>query len=114
MCGVIGITSNSSSPVNQQLFDGLTLLQHRGQDAAGITTLDQKHLFTHKDKGLVRDVFRTRHMKRLLGKTGIGHVRYPTAGKHSNSEIQPLYVNSPYGISIAHNGNLTNALELGY
>ena len=111
MCGIIGIVA--TGPVNQALYDGLTVLQHRGQDAAGIMTCDDGALHLRKDRGLVRDVFRTRHMKRLKGRMGIGHVRYPTAGSCSNAESQPLYVNSPYGIALAHNGNLTNAAQLG-
>jgi len=99
-------------PVNQALYDGLTVLQHRGQDAAGIMTYDQGRLYLRKSNGLVRDVFRTRHMMQLHGKVGIGHVRYPTAGCSSVAEAQPFYVNSPYGISLAHNGNLTNAEEI--
>ncbi|SCZ63729.1 amidophosphoribosyltransferase [Thiohalomonas denitrificans] len=107
MCGIIGIVGKS--PVNQGLYDGLTVLQHRGQDAAGIMTSDGDRLHLRKDNGLVRDVFHTRHMLRLKGNMGIGHVRYPTAGCSSSAESQPFYVNSPYGISLAHNGNLTNA-----
>ncbi len=107
MCGIIGIVGKS--PVNQGLYDGLTVLQHRGQDAAGIMTSDGDRLHLRKDNGLVRDVFQTRHMLRLKGHMGIGHVRYPTAGCSSSAEAQPFYVNSPYGISLAHNGNLTNA-----
>jgi len=110
MCGIIGIVGKS--PVNQGLYDGLTVLQHRGQDAAGIMTSDQGRLHLRKDNGLVRDVFATRHMLRLPGNVGIGHVRYPTAGCSSSAEAQPFYVNSPYGIALAHNGNLTNAAEL--
>ena len=110
MCGIIGIVGQR--PVNQSLYDGLTVLQHRGQDAAGIVTCDDNRFFLRKDNGLVRDVFHTRHMLRLPGSMGIGHVRYPTAGCSSSSEAQPFYVNSPYGISLAHNGNLTNATEL--
>lgn len=111
MCGIIGIVSDK--PVNQSLFDGLTVLQHRGQDAAGMVTCDQDRLYLRKDNGLVRDVFRTRHMRRLQGNIGIGHVRYPTAGSDSDpSEAQPFYVNSPFGITLAHNGNLTNAEQL--
>ncbi len=107
MCGVIGMVARS--PVNQALFDGLTVLQHRGQDAAGIVTCDQGRLYLRKDNGLVRDVFHTRHMMQLKGNMGIGHVRYPTAGNSSSTaEAQPFYVNSPYGITLAHNGNLTN------
>lgn len=110
MCGVIGIIG--SDRVNQTLFDGLNLLQHRGQDAAGMVTCDQGRLALRKGNGLVRDVFRTRHMQRLRGNMGIGHVRYPTAGSQSEAEAQPFYVNSPFGITLAHNGNLTNAIEL--
>ncbi len=110
MCGIIGIVGKS--PVNQGLYDGLTVLQHRGQDAAGIMTSDGDRLHLRKDNGLVRDVFHTRHMLRLKGNMGIGHVRYPTAGCSSSAESQPFYVNSPYGISLAHNGNLTNAETL--
>jgi amidophosphoribosyltransferase len=107
MCGIIGIVGRT--PVNQALYDGLTVLQHRGQDAAGIVTCDNGRLFLRKDNGLVRDVFHTRHIHRLVGNMGIGHVRYPTAGTSSSAEAQPFYVNSPYGISLGHNGNLTNA-----
>lgn len=110
MCGIVGIVAKS--PVNQTVFDALTVLQHRGQDAAGIVTSDQGHFYLRKDNGLVRDVFRTRHMKRLQGNLGIGHIRYPTAGSASSAEAQPMYVNSPFGISLAHNGNLTNADDL--
>jgi len=107
MCGIIGIFSRTS--VNQALYDGLTVLQHRGQDAAGIVTCDNGRLYLRKSNGLVRDVFHTRHMLNLRGNLGIGHVRYPTAGCESSAEAQPFYVNSPYGITLAHNGNLTNA-----
>ncbi|MDP5341609.1 MAG: amidophosphoribosyltransferase [Litorivicinaceae bacterium] len=110
MCGVVGIFGRGN--VNQALFDALTVLQHRGQDAAGIVTCDRGKFHLRKDNGLVRDVFRTRHMRYLMGNMGIGHVRYPTAGSSSSSESQPFYVNSPYGISLAHNGNLTNTREL--
>lgn len=110
MCGVVGIVGNQ--PVNQALYDGLTMLQHRGQDAAGIMTIDGQTLRLRKSNGLVRDVFHTRHMRRLSGNIGIGHVRYPTAGSSSSAEAQPFYVNSPFGIAMAHNGNLTNADEL--
>jgi len=110
MCGIIGIVSNEA--VNQEIYDGLMVLQHRGQDAAGMVTSDGKHLFIRRNNGLVSDVFEQKHMLRLVGNMGIGHVRYPTAGSSSNSEAQPFYVNSPYGISLAHNGNLTNAHEL--
>ena len=110
MCGIIGIVGKG--PVNQMIYDGLTVLQHRGQDAAGIMTCDNTRLNLRKDNGLVRDVFHTRHMLRLQGNVGIGHVRYPTAGCSSSAEAQPFYVNSPYGIALAHNGNLTNAAAL--
>jgi amidophosphoribosyltransferase len=110
MCGIIGIVARD--PVNQAIYDGLTVLQHRGQDAAGIMTCDGGHLHLRKNNGLVRDVFHTRHMLRLHGNMGIGHVRYPTAGCESSAEAQPFYVNSPYGICLAHNGNLTNANKL--
>lgn len=110
MCGIIGIVSHN--PVNQALYDGLTVLQHRGQDAAGIITCDQDRMYMRKANGLVRDVFHTRHMLRLQGKVGIGHVRYPTAGCFTSAEAQPFYVNSPFGIALAHNGNLTNASKL--
>jgi len=110
MCGIVGIVSTSH--VNQSLYDALTVLQHRGQDAAGIVTFQDERFFLRKDNGLVRDVFHTRHMHRLAGNVGIGHVRYPTAGSSSSAESQPFYVNSPYGITLAHNGNLTNVDEL--
>ncbi|CUA83572.1 amidophosphoribosyltransferase [Pseudidiomarina woesei] len=110
MCGIVGIVGKD--PVNQALYDGLTMLQHRGQDAAGIMTVDNGTLRLRKANGLVRDVFHTRHMHRLQGRIGIGHVRYPTAGSSSSAEAQPFYVNSPFGIAMAHNGNLTNAQEL--
>jgi amidophosphoribosyltransferase len=110
MCGIIGMVAHS--PVNQAIYDGLTVLQHRGQDAAGIITCEGERLHLRKNNGLVRDVFHTRHMVRLHGNMGIGHVRYPTAGCESSAEAQPFYVNSPYGISLAHNGNLTNCEKL--
>ena len=110
MCGVIGIVGCEA--VNQTLYDGLTVLQHRGQDAAGIVTYDGGRLFMRRAQGLVRDVFHTRHMRRFHGSMGIGHVRYPTAGCNNSFEAQPFYVNSPYGIVLAHNGNLTNTDEL--
>ncbi len=110
MCGIIGIVGKGD--VNQALYDGLTVLQHRGQDAAGIVTCDGGKLYLRKENGLVRDVFKTEHMLNLRGHMGVGHVRYPTAGCSSSAEAQPFYVNSPYGITLAHNGNLTNAEEL--
>ncbi|CAJ0992090.1 amidophosphoribosyltransferase [Pantoea sp. Nvir] len=111
MCGIVGITG--FIPVKQSIYDALTVLQHRGQDAAGICTIDALNCFhLRKANGLVSDVFEARHMRRLQGNMGIGHVRYPTAGSSSASEAQPFYVNSPYGITLAHNGNITNACEL--
>lgn len=111
MCGVVGVYGLSA--VNQVLYDSLILLQHRGQDAAGIMTCDETgKLFLRKSNGLVRDVFQTRHMLRLKGNMGIGHVRYPTAGCSSSAEAQPFYVNSPFGIALGHNGNLINADQL--
>ena len=110
MCGIVGIVAKNN--VNQELYDALTVLQHRGQDAAGIVTFQDERFYLRKDNGLVSDVFRTRHMLRLVGNVGIGHVRYPTAGSSSSAEAQPFYVNSPYGITLAHNGNLTNTDEL--
>lgn len=110
MCGIVGIAGKSQ--VNQSLYDALTVLQHRGQDAAGIVTSDGKHFFLRKSNGMVRDVFKHRHMLRLKGNMGIGHARYPTAGSSSSAEAQPFYVNSPYGITLAHNGNLTNSEAL--
>jgi amidophosphoribosyltransferase len=112
MCGILGIVADEGSHVNQLLYDGLLVLQHRGQDAAGIVTSDGEKLHRRKSAGLVSDVFYKRHMKNLVGHMGIGHVRYPTAGTSSVAEAQPFYVNSPYGITLAHNGNLTNANEL--
>lgn len=111
MCGIVGIVSNQ--PVNQTIYDSLTVLQHRGQDAAGIVTIDDENRFRlRKANGLVMDVFQQVHMLRLQGNTGIGHVRYPTAGSSNVSEAQPFYVNSPYGLTLVHNGNLTNSEEL--
>jgi amidophosphoribosyltransferase len=111
MCGIVGVVAKT--PVNQMLYDGLLVLQHRGQDAAGIVTAEQQVLHMHKGQGLVRDVFRTRNMRSLMGNVGIGHVRYPTAGSASSlAEAQPFYVNSPFGIVLAHNGNLTNDKQL--
>ena len=110
MCGIAGIVGTSG--VNQRIYDALTVLQHRGQDAAGIATVADGELFVRKGQGLVRDVFEQHHMQELKGNIGMGHVRYPTAGCDSAAEAQPFYVNAPYGICLAHNGNLTNAREL--
>jgi amidophosphoribosyltransferase len=111
MCGIVGVVARS--PVNQLLYDGMTVLQHRGQDAAGIVTAEGHSFHMHKGRGLVRDVFRTRDMRNLVGHMGIAHCRYPTAGSASSeAEAQPFYVNSPYGIVLGHNGNLVNADEL--
>lgn len=110
MCGIIGIVGKN--PVNQLLYDGLLVLQHRGQDAAGIVTCDGNTFFMHKNNGLVKDVFHTRHMRNLVGNAGIAHVRYPTAGSSNAAEAQPFYVNSPFGIVLGHNGNLTNSEQL--
>ncbi|MFT6101986.1 MAG: amidophosphoribosyltransferase [Granulosicoccus sp.] len=107
MCGVVGIVGKSD--VNIQLYDALTMLQHRGQDAAGMVTCEEGRIAQQKASGLVKDVFRTRHMQRLVGNYGIAHVRYPTAGSSGPAMAQPFYVNSPYGIALAHNGNLTNS-----
>lgn len=114
MCGILGLLlADENQFVNQQLFDGLTVLQHRGQDAAGIVTAERCRLHLRKDNGLVKDVFLTHHMIDLRGNVGLGHVRYPTAGSSSCAEAQPLYTNYPHGICVAHNGNLTNTQELG-
>ncbi len=111
MCGIVGVISQQ--PVNQLIYDALLLLQHRGQDAAGIVTGSGSRLFMHKARGMVRDVFRTRNMRSLPGNSGIGQVRYPTAGNaESEEEAQPFYVNAPFGLVLAHNGNLTNAVAL--
>lgn len=110
MCGIVGIVGKGN--VNVALYDALTMLQHRGQDAAGIMTCHQGQMAQRKAAGLVQDVFRTRHMHRLVGNMGIGHVRYPTAGSSGPALAQPFYVNSPYGIALAHNGNLTNTKQL--
>ncbi len=108
MCGIVGVVARS--PANQLLYDGMTVLQHRGQDAAGIVTAEGHSFHMHKGRGLVRDVFRTRNMRNLVGHIGIAHCRYPTAGSASSeAESQPFYVNSPFGIVLGHNGNLTNA-----
>jgi len=111
MCGIVGVISNQ--PVNQLIYDSLLLLQHRGQDAAGIVTMQGGKCFIHKARGMVRDAFRTRDMRALPGGVGLGQVRYPTAGNaYSEEEAQPFYVNAPYGIVLVHNGNLTNAHTL--
>jgi len=111
MCGILGVVARS--PVNQLLYDGLLLLQHRGQDAAGIVTAERNRIHLHKSPGMVRDVFRTRDMRSLPGHVGIAHCRYPTAGSaFSSAEAQPFYVNSPFGIVLGHNGNLTNSEAL--
>ena len=110
MCGIIGIVGRT--PVAEIIYDALLVLQHRGQDSAGIVVCDANKLNLHKGNGQVSDVFHTRHMLDLVGNMGIGHVRYPTAGCSSSAEAQPFYVNSPYGITLAHNGNLTNVDEL--
>lgn len=110
MCGIIGVVAKSEAKMD--LYESLSVMQHRGQDAAGIMTCDGKRFYLRKGNGLVRDVFFTSHMKKLPGSMGIGHVRYPTAGSSTSAEAQPLYVNSPYGIALGHNGNLTNAAQL--
>jgi amidophosphoribosyltransferase len=111
MCGIVGVVSNA--PVNQLIYDSLLLLQHRGQDAAGIVTQQERKFFMHKAKGMVKDVFRTRNMRSLPGNCGLGQARYPTAGNaFSEEEAQPFYVNAPFGIVLVHNGNLTNAHAL--
>ncbi|HJV71515.1 amidophosphoribosyltransferase, partial [Ideonella sp.] len=111
MCGIVGVISKQ--PVNQLIYDALLLLQHRGQDAAGIVTMQGTKCFMHKARGMVRDVFRTRNMRALPGSVGLGQVRYPTAGNaYNEEEAQPFYVNAPFGIVLVHNGNLTNAMAL--
>ncbi|MGH8702339.1 MAG: amidophosphoribosyltransferase, partial [Burkholderiales bacterium] len=111
MCGIVGVVAKN--PVNQLLYDGLLVLQHRGQDAAGIVTAEGPTFHMHKGPGMVRDVFRTRNMRALTGSSGIAHTRYPTAGSAwSGAESQPFYVNSPFGIVLGHNGNLTNTEQL--
>jgi amidophosphoribosyltransferase len=113
MCGIVGLVSEKQSQAAIQIYEALTIIQHRGQDAAGIATVDGRHrLHLRKDNGLVRDVFREENMAGLEGHLGLGHCRYPTAGTSSNCESQPFYVNSPYGVVLAHNGNLTNADQL--
>lgn len=110
MCGVVGIFS--SRPINQDVYDALTILQHRGQDAAGLMVSDGRHVLLQKAGGLVREAIRQPHIAKLQGNLGVGHVRYPTAGSDSPKESQPFYVNSPYGLGLVHNGNLTNTIEL--
>lgn len=112
MCGIIGIFGYRHEDLGQRLYDGLIALQHRGQDAAGIVTLDANRIYQHKGNGLVRELFTSEHLTRLTGQYGIGHVRYPTAGNSGVSEAQPFYVNSPYGIALGHNGNLINSEAL--
>ena len=111
MCGIVGITSEAN--VATEIYESLLMLQHRGQDAAGMVVCDDfDRLNSRKSMGYVRDVFQQRHMNKLIGNYGIGHVRYPTAGGAGKEFAQPMYVNSPYGISLAHNGNLTNSHSL--
>src|SRR5215475_2504717 len=111
MCGIVGVVARDQ--VNQLLYDGLLVLQHRGQDATGIVTAEGPTFHMHKGPGMVRDGFRTRNMRTLVGSSGIGHTRYPTAGSAwSAAESQPFYVNSPFGIVLGHNGNLTNSEQL--
>ncbi|WXU00464.1 MAG: Amidophosphoribosyltransferase [Catillopecten margaritatus gill symbiont] len=112
MCGIVGILSTTKKDTALYIYDALTIIQHRGQDAAGIVTSHKGRFYMRKSNGLVRNAFRPKHMEGLLGDMGIGHVRYPTAGSSSGAEAQPFYVNSPYGIAFAHNGNLTNTEEL--
>ncbi|MGY8702844.1 MAG: amidophosphoribosyltransferase, partial [Candidatus Poseidoniales archaeon] len=108
MCGIIGIVGRPDSHVASLIYDGMLVLQHRGQDAAGIVTSDSNNITHRRANGLVRDVFTEKHMQKLSGSMGIGHVRYPTAGSNSADEAQPFYTNTPFGVSIAHNGNLNN------
>jgi len=112
MCGITGVIVEDGSLASPALYDALLALQHRGQDAAGIVTEDMGRLCLHKDNGMVRDVFQQQHMSKLMGSMGIGHVRYPTAGSSSCSEAQPFYVSAPFGITMAHNGNLVNTSTL--
>ncbi len=112
MCGVIGVLTTNKKHIATLIYDALTIIQHRGQDAAGIVTLQDERFYMRKANGLVRNVFRTKHILHLIGDIGIGHVRYPTAGSSSSAEAQPFYVNSPYGIAFVHNGNLTNTQAL--
>ena len=108
MCGIIGIVGHPNSHSASMIYDGMLVLQHRGQDAAGIVTSDSENITHRRANGLVRDVFTEKHMQKLTGSMGIGHVRYPTAGSNSADEAQPFYTNTPFGVSIAHNGNLNN------
>ena len=112
MCGIIGIVGVPDTQVATSVYDGLIVLQHRGQDAAGIVTSDSDNICHRRANGLVRDVFLERHMEKLIGSMGIGHVRYPTAGSNSSSEAQPFYTNTPFGVSLAHNGNLNNTPDI--
>lgn len=112
MCGIVGMFSSGDEPVSYTLYDALTVIQHRGQDAAGIATVDGNRYFQHRDAGMVRDAFSDADIRNLQGNMGIGHCRYPTAGSSACDQAQPFYVNSPYGISLAHNGNLTNTAQL--
>ena len=112
MCGIIGIVNSPGKNAVSSLYDGLIVLQHRGQDAAGIVTSDENNIFHRRANGLVRDVFMMKHISKLKGSLGIGHVRYPTAGSNSSSEAQPFYTNTPFGVSLAHNGNLNNTSEI--
>ena len=112
MCGIVGIVGSPGSQIATSIYDALIVLQHRGQDAAGIVTSDSENICHRRANGLVRDVFRERHMKNLVGSMGIGHVRYPTAGSNSSSEAQPFYTNTPFGVSLAHNGNLNNTPDI--
>ena len=112
MCGIVGILSTTGKDRAVYIYDALNIIQHRGQDAAGITTCENGKFFMRKANGLVRNIFRTKHIAQLKGSMGIGHIRYPTAGSSSVSEAQPFYVNSPHGIALAHNGNLTNTAQL--
>ena len=112
MCGIVGIVGFPGTQVASTLYDALLVLQHRGQDAAGIVTSDSQNICHRRANGLVRDVFRERHMEKLHGSMGIGHVRYPTAGSSSSDEAQPFYTNTPFGVSLAHNGNLNNTSDI--
>ncbi|HSO17851.1 MAG TPA: amidophosphoribosyltransferase, partial [Desulfosarcina sp.] len=110
MCGIVGIAGRE--PVSVDLYEAMGILQHRGQDAAGMAAFNRDRMFLHKAGGLVRDVFQAADLQRITGTMGIGHLRYPTAGCRTSQESQPFYVNSPFGIALAHNGNLTNAEAL--